>query len=76
MVTTAPARILGLGRWGLTAGARADLVALECADPLLAVREVPPVAAVVRAGRLLPPPSTRLAPLRWESAPGQPSPLA
>jgi cytosine deaminase len=74
MVTTAPARILGLAPWGLVAGARADLVVLECTDPRLAVREVPPVAAVVRAGRLVPRPPSALPPVQLTAAPaGEPA---
>ncbi|HLI27613.1 MAG TPA: amidohydrolase family protein [Chloroflexota bacterium] len=64
MVTTLPARILGLPPRGPTAGARADLVVLECIDPLLAVREVAPVAAVLRAGQLLPRPPSALPPVQ------------
>jgi cytosine/creatinine deaminase len=52
MVTTAPARILGLD-FGLRVGARGSLVILDCADPIGAIRLRPARLAVVSDGRVV-----------------------
>jgi len=52
MVTTAPARILGLEARGLTVGARADLVVLDATTLAEAVGALPARALVVKGGRV------------------------
>lgn len=44
-VTSAPARILGLGQWDVRPGSAAPLIVLDAEHPLDAVREAPPVLA-------------------------------
>lgn len=50
MVTSRAAHTMGLGGYGLTAGADADLVILDTTDPLDAVLAVPPRHAVFKGG--------------------------
>jgi cytosine deaminase len=52
-VTEIPARIMGLEGYGLRVGANADLVLLQAADPIEAVRLRPPRLAVVRRGKVV-----------------------
>jgi cytosine/creatinine deaminase len=52
MVTTSPARILGL-EFGLHVGARGSLVVLDCADPIEAIRLRPARLAVIADGRVV-----------------------
>jgi len=52
-VTEIPARILGLEDYGLRVGAFADLVVLQAADPIEAIRLRAARLAVVRRGRLI-----------------------
>src|SRR3954447_5370059 len=52
-VTEIPARIMGLEGYGLKVGANADLVLLQAADPIEAVRLRPPRLAVVRRGKVI-----------------------
>lgn len=51
MGSTDAARAIGLGRWGLEPGARADLVAFPAAEHLIADRPLP--ALVMSAGRCI-----------------------
>ncbi len=52
-VTEIPARILGLDGYGLQAGANADLVLLQAADPIEAVRLRATRLIVLRRGRIV-----------------------
>jgi cytosine deaminase len=52
-VTETPAAILGLADTGLAVGKRADMVLLQAADPIEAIRLRPPRLAVIRAGRII-----------------------
>ena len=52
-VTTTPARILGLDGYGLEPGCRADLVLLQAADPVEAIRLRAARLAVIRAGKII-----------------------
>lgn len=53
MVTEAPARILGLERYGIAVGNHADFVVLQAPDVHEAIRLKPARLAVVRRGRIL-----------------------
>jgi cytosine deaminase len=52
-VTAAPARIMGLDGYGLEPGCRADLVVLEAAGPVEAIRLKAVRLFVLRAGRIV-----------------------
>lgn len=52
MVTSSPARLLGLGRYGVVAGAPADLVVLDTDRPETAVSGPAEVVAACHRGRL------------------------
>ena len=52
-VTTTGARVLGLEGYGLASGCRADLVVLQCRDPIEALRLRPPRLFVLRAGKVI-----------------------
>ncbi|MBS0354632.1 MAG: amidohydrolase family protein [Proteobacteria bacterium] len=52
-VTATPARILGLDDYGLEPGCRADLVLLQAADPIEALRLRATRLLVLRAGRIV-----------------------
>ena len=52
-VTEIPARILGLEGYGLTVGCNADMVVLQAADPIEAVRLRAPRLAVIRRGEVV-----------------------
>jgi cytosine/creatinine deaminase len=52
-VTEIPARILGLEGYGVAVGARADLVLLQAADPIEAVRLRATRLVVVRRGKII-----------------------
>ncbi|WP_442598244.1 amidohydrolase family protein [Parapusillimonas sp. JC17] len=52
-VTAIPARILGLDGYGLAPGCKADLVVLDAASPIDALRLRPARLAVVRNGRVV-----------------------
>jgi cytosine deaminase len=52
-VTAEPARIMGLDGYGLEPGCRADLVVLEAADPVEAIRLRAVRLFVLRAGRIV-----------------------
>ena len=52
-VTEIPARILGLEDYGLRVGAYADMVVLQAADPIEAIRLRASRLAVVRRGKII-----------------------
>lgn len=52
-VTTIPARILGLEDYGLEPGRRADMVLLQAADPIEAIRLKATRLAVIRGGKVI-----------------------
>ena len=52
-VTEIPARILGLKGYGLAVGCNADMVVLQAADPIEAVRLRAARLAVIRRGEVL-----------------------
>jgi cytosine/creatinine deaminase len=53
MVTSAPARIMGLSGYGLTVGSTASLVVLEASDPIEAIRLRATRLVVVSKGRIV-----------------------
>jgi cytosine deaminase len=53
LITTNPARTLGLQGYGLAEGRRADLVVLDAADPAQAIIEQAEKLYVVKAGRVV-----------------------
>ena len=69
-VTTTPARILGLDGYGVEAGCRADLVVLQSADPIEAIRLRATRLAVIRRGRVVARTPARVARL---DLPGRPA---
>jgi cytosine deaminase len=71
-VTTNPARILGLGGYGLEAGRNADFVLLQARDPIEAIRLRANRLAVVRRGKVVAETAARVTRL---SLPGRPSEL-
>jgi cytosine deaminase len=52
-VTVAPARVLGLEGYGLAPGCNADMVILQAADPIEAIRLRATRLAVIRRGRVV-----------------------
>jgi cytosine deaminase len=72
-VTERPARILGLDGYGLEPGCRADLVVLEAADPIEAIRLKAARLQVVRGGRIIASSAPRTARL---DLPGRPAEVA
>ena len=66
-VTAVGARVLGLEGYGLDPGCRADLVVLQCRDPIEALRLKPPRLFVLRAGKVI----ARCAPQRVELSLGE-----
>jgi cytosine deaminase len=52
-VTSNPARIMGLERYGLEPGCHADMVLLQARDPIEAIRLKAGRLAVVRRGRVI-----------------------
>jgi cytosine deaminase len=72
-VTERPARILGLDGYGLEPGCRADLVVLEAADPIEAIRLKAARLQVVRGGRIIASSAPRTARL---ALPGRPAEVA
>ena len=52
-VTESGARVMGLEGYGLAPGCRADLVVLQCRDPIEALRLKPPRLYVLRAGKVI-----------------------
>ncbi|WP_207486029.1 amidohydrolase family protein [Arenibaculum pallidiluteum] len=68
-VTEVPARILGLEGYGLAPGCNADLVMLQAADPVEAIRLRAARLLVMRRGRVI----SRMAPVEAQLAlPGRP----
>ena len=62
-VTANAARVMGLDGYGLAPGAHADLVLLQAADPIEAIRLRPARLAVIRRGQVIaetPPVAARL----------------
>lgn len=72
-VTTVPARIMGLEGYGIEPGCWADLVVLEAADPIEAIRLKASRLQVVRRGRVVAETPPRVASL---SLPGRPAAVA
>jgi cytosine deaminase len=68
-VTATPARVMGLDGYGLEPGANADLVVLEAADPVEAIRVRAARLFVLRAGRVVAQSAPRVARL---DLPGRP----
>jgi cytosine deaminase len=62
LVTTGPAKILGLTDYGLRPGALGSLVVLDAADPIEAIRRRPDRLAVISKGRVV----ARTSPARTE----------
>jgi cytosine deaminase len=52
-VTENSARIMGLEGYGLAPGCNGDLVVLQCADPVEAIRLKPPRLLVIRRGKVI-----------------------
>ena len=52
-VTEAPARIMELDGYGLAVGCNADMVVLQAADPIEAIRLKAPRLAVIRRGKVI-----------------------
>jgi cytosine/creatinine deaminase len=53
LITTNPARAIGLEGYGLAEGCRADLVVLDAADPAQAITEQAEKLYVIKAGRIV-----------------------
>ena len=53
LVTTGPARIMHLDGYGLDIGCKADMVLLQAADPIEAIRLKAARLAVIKAGRVI-----------------------
>jgi len=71
-VTTIPAKIMGLDGYGLEVGCNADLVLLQAADPIEAVRMRAARLTVIRRGKVV----ARTAPRRATlDLPGRPATL-
>jgi cytosine deaminase len=71
-VTCAPARVLGLEGYGLAQGCHADMVILQAADPIEAIRLCAIRLAVIRRGRVISRTARRLSAF---DLPGRPSRL-
>jgi cytosine deaminase len=69
-VTTVPAALMGLEGYGITPGCRADLVVLDAADTVEAVRIKPPRLYVIRAGRVISRAAPRTSSLSLPGRPG------
>ncbi|MEO8667072.1 MAG: cytosine deaminase, partial [Bauldia sp.] len=52
-VTTNPAKIMGLEGYGLAVGCNADMVMLQAADPIEAIRLKAHRLAVIRRGKVI-----------------------
>ncbi|HEY1944233.1 MAG TPA: amidohydrolase family protein [Roseiarcus sp.] len=68
-VTEIPARILGLEDYGLEVGKNADMVLLQAADPIEAVRLRAARLAVIRRGKVIAESAPRVARLSLEGRP-------
>ena len=75
-VTEIPARILGLEGYGLAAGAHADMVLLQAADPIEAVRLRATRLFVVRRGEIIARTPPRTAELSLKGRPASLDPAA
>jgi cytosine deaminase len=53
LITTNPARAIGLADHGLAEGCRADLVVLDARDPAQAITEQAEKLYVIKAGRVV-----------------------
>ena len=73
-VTEIPARILGLDGYGLAVGENADMVVLQAADPIEAVRLRATRLAVIRRGRVVARTPERVASLALEGRPAHVDP--
>jgi cytosine deaminase len=71
-VTEVPARILGLEGYGIAPGCHADLVVLQAAGPVEAIRLKPPRLAVLRRGQVVSETPARVSRL---TLPGRPAEL-
>ena len=69
-VTEAPARILGLERYGIAPGCHADLVVLDARDPIEAIRLRATRTLVMRRGQVV---ARAPAPHATLSLPGRPA---
>ena len=69
-VTSVPARILGLEGYGLTPGCRADMVVLDAANPVEAVRLKPVRIHVIRGGQVIAQSQPRTSHLLLPNRPG------
>jgi cytosine/creatinine deaminase len=68
-VTTNAARVMNLGGYGLAVGCNADLVVLQAADPIEAIRLRPRRLAVIRRGKVIAETPTDIATLFVEGRP-------
>lgn len=68
-VTEIPAKIMGLKGYGLTPGCNADLVVLQAADPVEAIRLKPPRLFVVRRGKVVAETPARVSTLALDGRP-------
>jgi cytosine deaminase len=75
-VTTAPAKVMGLAGYGLAVGCNADLVVLQAADPIEAIRLRAPRLFVVRRGRVIAETAPRVASLALQDRPATVDPAA
>ena len=71
-ITTGPAEILHLDGYGIDVGCKADMVLLQAADPIEAIRLKATRLAVIKAGKVISRTTPRLATL---DLPGRPSEL-
>jgi cytosine deaminase len=69
-VTSSPAKLMGLEGYGLVPGCHADLVVLQAADPIEAIRMRATRLAVVRRGKVIAQTPPRLARLDLDGRPG------
>jgi cytosine deaminase len=70
-VTENPARILGLDGYGLAPGCHADMVVLQAADPIEAIRLKPARLHVIRRGKVLAETPAAVATLDLQGRPAQ-----
>ncbi len=75
-VTRNAAQVMGLEGYGLEVGANADMVVLQAADPIEAVRLRAARLVVIRRGKVIARTPPRTAELRLEGRPGQVDPAA
>jgi cytosine deaminase len=75
-VTSIPAAVMGLEGYGLELGANADMVVLQAADPIDAVRLRAARLAVIRRGKVIARASPRVSALSLEGRPGALDPAA